>query len=295
MRLENYDTGEQFLARVLSNTPITAATATDEVRELVLEVDRAHFDYAVGQSVGVIVPGPFKQAGSKPDMQLGHAHHFRLYTVADTPRQRDNGKPEVTLCVKRCSYIDEYSGEQYPGIASNFLCDLAPDSLVTINGPFGLPFELPADKNADLLMIGMGTGIAPFRAFVKHLYHNVGSWNGKVRVFFGARTGLDMLYMNDEQDDFSQYYDEETFAAFKAISPRPGWGDPIAIGEALEKRAEEVLSILTADKGHVYLAGREDMLETLEKVFSVLLGSEEQWQQLKQELQQARRWQELIY
>jgi ferredoxin--NADP+ reductase len=295
MRLEDFDKGEHYTARVLSNTAITPPQSAEEVRELVLEIERPDFEFAIGQSVGVIVAGPFKRQASRADLELGHSHHFRLYTVADTPHLRDNGKPEIKLCVKRCNYIDAYSGERYPGIASNHLCDLQPEAELTINGPFGLPFELPADKNADLLMIGMGTGIAPFRAFVKHLYREVGSWNGRVRLFFGARSGLELLYMNDQKDDFTQYYDEETFAAFQALSPRPGWGDPIAMGEALEQRAEEVLAILTSEKGHVYVAGREDVLETLEKVFSVLLGSSEEWGSLKAKLRQSNRWQELIY
>ena len=46
----------------------------------------------------------------------------------------------------------------------------------------------------------MGTGIAPFRAFVKHLYRDIGDWRGQVRLFYGARSGLELLYMNDEVD-----------------------------------------------------------------------------------------------
>jgi ferredoxin--NADP+ reductase len=294
MRLQDFDTGERFSARVLSNTPITPPEAADEVRELVLEVERDDIGYAVGQSVGVIVSGPFSQAG-RADLELGHSHHFRLYTVADLPRLRDNGKPEITLCVRRCHYLDEYSGERYPGIASNYLCDRSVDDVLTINGPFGLPFEAPQDRDAELLLVGMGTGIAPFRAFVKHLYREVGDWRGRVRVFFGARSGLEMLYMNDEKDDFSNYYDEDTFAAFQAVSPRPHWGDPVALGAALEERAEEVLSILQGDKGYIYVAGRADVLEALEKALSRIAGSEAAWLALKEELQRSQRWRELIY
>ncbi|MEH6627263.1 MAG: hypothetical protein V7739_12535 [Motiliproteus sp.] len=286
MRLQAYEAGVTYQATVLASTRITPAASTEEVREIVLQVEQPAFEYQIGHSIGVIVAGP---------QQIGHPHHFRLYSVADTVRRNASGKPEVSICVKRCSYVDEYSGEEYRGIASNHLCDLQPGDTLTINGPFGLPFEVPEDKDTDLLLIGMGTGIAPFRAFIKHLYRDVGGWRGKVRLFYGARTGLELLYMNQENDDLAQYYDEETFEAIKALSPRPHWGDPIAMDDVLEQRAEEILEILTSGKSHIYVAGRADILETLDKVFSHLMGSPDAWQQLSSELKANKRWLELIY
>jgi ferredoxin--NADP+ reductase len=294
MRLEDYDSGEHYRARILSNTAITGPGATEEVREITLEVDRDDFSYDIGQSVGVIVEGPFRHA-VRSDLDLGHTHHFRLYTVADTPVTNERGKPVLKLCVKRCSYIDEHSGEEYPGIASNYLCDRSPDDLVTINGPFGLPFEVPADHGADLLLISMGTGIAPFRAFVKHLYRDVGDWRGRIRLFYGARSGMELLYMNDEIDDFTQYYDEETFEAFRALSPRPQWDEPADLEGQIQSRGEEVLDILRSDSGYVYVAGRSDILQTLEKTLTSLLGSEQEWRDLKLQKSRSGHWRELIY
>lgn len=286
MRLQAYEAGVTYQATVLASTRITPAASTEEVREIVLQVEQSAFEYQIGHSIGVIVAG---------SPEIGHLHHFRLYSVADTMRRNASGKPEVTLCVKRCNYIDEYSGEEYRGIASNHLCDLSPGDTLTINGPFGLPFEVPEDKSTDLLLIGMGTGIAPFRAFIKHLYRDIGGWRGKVRLFYGARTGLELLYMNQENDDLAHYYDEQTFAAFKALSPRPHWGDPIAMDGALEQRAEEILQMLTSGKSCIYVAGRADILEMLDKVFSHMMGSPDAWYQLSSELKANKRWMELIY
>jgi ferredoxin--NADP+ reductase len=284
MRLEDFDTGTTYEARVLSSQRITSEQA-EEVREIVLEVDREQFDYQPGQSVGVIVSGDHAQ---------GHKHHFRLYSVADAS-ERGSGKPRVTLCVKRCNYIDEYSGERYEGISSNYLCDLREGDSLTINGPFGMPFDVPQDREADLLLIGMGTGIAPFRALIKHIYQDEKDWQGRVRLFYGAQTGLELLYMNEEKDDFTQYYDRDTFEAFKALSPRPNWADPIAMDYALEERSEEILSMLDNPHTRVYVAGRADILETLDRVFSRMIGNAEQWARRKAELQAGQRWVELVY
>ncbi len=294
MRLEDYDTGERYRARILANAAVTGPEATEEVRELTLEVDRDDFAYAIGQSVGVIVEGPFRQA-VRADLDLGHPHHFRLYTIADTPGRSERGKPVVKLCVRRCSYIDEHTGEEYPGIASNYLCDRRHDDVISINGPFGIPFDVPADPEADLLLIGMGTGIAPFRALVKHIYREVKDWRGRVRLFYGARTGMELLYMNDEIDDFTQYYDEDTFEAFKALSPRPQWNAPADYATEIRGRAGEVLEILRSEHGYVYVAGRHDILGVLEKTLSGLLDSEQEWQSLKLAKSRSGHWRELVY
>ncbi len=286
MRLDDYDKSERFDATVLSSSRITPDEAEADVRELVLEVDRAAFDYRPGQSIGVVIPGPH---------DLGHEHHFRLYTVADTQSRTEAGKPRITIAVRRCSYIDEYSGERYDGISSNYLCDLKPGDHIEITGPYGYAFEVPKDKDANLILIGSGTGIAPFRALVKHIYKDVGDWRGKVRLFYGAHVGLEHVYMNEHRDDFAQYYDEETFEAFKAVSPRPHWADPIAWEYCLETRSEEIMEMLSDDKTYVYLAGLENVRDELDELFSRLAGSKEVWQQRKAKLVEDGRWAELLY
>jgi ferredoxin--NADP+ reductase len=285
-RLEDYDTETRYRATVVSSERITPAASDEEVRELVLDVDRPDFSFEIGQSIGVLAPG---------SPELGHEHHFRLYSVADLPERGDAGRPRIKICVRRCNYIDEYSGEEYKGIASHYLCDLKAGDSLSIAGPFGLAFEVPEERDASLILIGSGTGIAPFRAFVKHLYRNVPDWKGRVWLFYGAKSGLEMLYMNDKKDDFSQYYDEETFEAFQALSPRPNWADPIAWDRAIAERGDELWKLLGDAKTYVYVAGLEKMRAQLDAVFSNLAGSEEKWARRKAELMAGKRWVELLY
>ncbi len=286
MRLEDYPTEPRFSATVLKSEPINEEGADVEVRELVLEVDRPEFHFDIGQSIGVLVEGP---------REFGASLHHRLYTVADTPPAEGDGKPEITIVVRRCNYIDDYSGEEYEGVSSNYLCDRRPGDRLDITGPFGLAFKVPENKKANLLLIGLGTGIAPFRAFVKHIYQDIGDWEGKVRLLYGARSGLELLYMNDKRDDFARYYDEETFEAFQALSPRPNWADPIAWDYALEERSEEILSMLDDEHTSVYVAGLVKIRDALDNVFSSMLGSPEAWAAKKTELKEAGRWVELLY
>jgi ferredoxin--NADP+ reductase len=293
MRLQDFDTGPQYQAKILANYLLTAESSSDELRDLLLEIESTSengqpFEFAIGQCIGVIVPGV---------EDIGHRHHFRMYTLADTSGISESGKPQLRLCVKRCHYIDEYSGERFDGIASNYLCDSQPSDKVTINGPFGQPFHVPNEQQANLILIGMGTGIAPFRALVKHLYSEVDitDWQGTVQLFYGAKSGLEMAYMNEHQDDFAQYYDEQTFTAIKALSPRAHWAEPVDLKSAMSERAAQILAALNSDNTYIYVAGRMDIDVNLDKIFASILGSETEWQQMKSKLLERDRWLELVY
>lgn len=284
-RLQDLDISKPFVATVQSNQRITPESSEEEVREIVLEIERDDFSYEVGQSIGLLVPGPH---------EFGAEYHLRLYTIADGGKSA-GGKPTVTLCVKRCFYIDDFNGEKYPGKASNYFCDRSPGDKITICGPFAGAFKMPPDDKANMLMVGLGTGIAPFRAFIKHIYDKKGGWNGKVRLFYGAKSGLEMLYMNDEKSDMTNYYDEKTFKAFEAVSPRPAVDAPVALDKAIEQNAAEVWDMMRDPDTYVYVAGHAKVGELLDRACARIAGSEETWQRRKAELKAGGRWAELMY
>lgn len=284
MRLQDYDRTQRHRAKLASSKRMTSEQSSDEVRELVFDVDDAPA-FEVGQSIGVLAPA---------DEGFGKKEHFRLYTIADVPEPL-NGGCRLKVAVKRVSYIDEFNGERYDGVASNYLCDLDVGDEIRVTGPYGSPFEIPEENDANLILIGMGTGIAPFRAFVKKLYRERPNFEGAVRLFYGAKSGLDFVYMNDEHDDFAQYYDRDTFEAVKAVSPRPHWEDPIAWDEAIERRGEEVWKMLLDHRTYVYLAGLEVIRDQLNRVFASMAESTEKWRRRKAELEAGGRWVELLY
>ena len=251
-----------------------------------MDVQNPDFELELGQIVGVLSPG---------NKEFGQEHHFRLYSVADLPERGRSGLLRIKIVVRRVSYVDNYSGEEYPGRSSNYLCDLVAGDSITMSGPYGLAFEVPEEMDANLILIGTGTGIAPFRAFVKHIYKNVPAWKGTITLFYGAQSGLELLYMNDERDDFTQYYDDETFRAFKALSPRPAWAAPIDWEGALAKRGEELWKLLGQPNTYVYVAGLEKMRGELDVAFAQIAGSESKWARRSAELKAGGRWVELLY
>ncbi|MFP4281563.1 MAG: FAD-binding oxidoreductase [Opitutales bacterium] len=285
MKLSEYDVTQTYTASVVSSERITDES-TAEVRHIVLHVPDANFFYYEGQSIGVLAPG----------LEIfGNRDHMRLYSIASARSGEADNFAEFSICVRRCDYIDEVSGERFPGVASNYLCDLAPGDQVRITGPYGRQFVAPRDPSANLLMIGVGTGIAPFRAFIKHIYEDRREWHGQVRLFFGARTGLDLLYMNDENGDIANYYDRETFKAFEALSPRPHFDEPPSIDEAIAAHGAEVWDLMLAPKTYVYLSGLTQLERTFDKAMVRLAGSAEEWEAKKAELIADGRWATLFY
>lgn len=282
--LADFDTSTKYKATVLKSERMTP-DKTDEIREIQIEVKDPEFQCEIDQSFGVLV---------KSKNVFGTSMHHRLYSVADIPDQK-NGNKLITMLVKRCSYVDEFSGEMYKGVASNYLCNRRVGDEITVTGPHHLPFKVPEDKTSNLILIGMGTGIAPFRAFIKHLYKNVKNWKGQVRLFYGAKSGLELLYLNDKDGDMTQYYDEATFKAFHAVSPRPAFNDPIALDVAMEDRASDILEMLQYANTYIYVAGYEKIKGVLDKAFGSILGSPEAWKTRKAELIAGGKWAEVIY
>jgi sulfite reductase alpha subunit-like flavoprotein len=271
-----------FTAKLLSSERITPESSREDIRRMVFRTDNLYFDSKVGSCVRILAPG-----------QYGNPYHTRLYFIADSESSDDGASYEI--CVRRCFYVDDASGEEYAGVASNYLCDLKPGSEIRFSGPVGYPFLVPENQNANLLMIGMGTGIAPFRGLVRMIYEQHGGWKGKVRLFYGARTGLESLYMNDVNNDIGNYFDQPTFKAFQAVSPRPHLGEPIALEQAMEKNKEEVWAMIQDPNTYVFVAGLKKAAEMLDNALGKIAGSQERWLNKKAELKAGSRFAELIY
>jgi len=286
MNLREYDISNPYTATLLTSDRITPPESEVEVRHLIVEVPECDFDYSEGQSLGVLAPGP---------NEFGNRFHLRLYSIAN-PRGGEGGTPDrISLCVRRCFSIDDISGERYPGRASNFLCDAQPGDSIQVVGPFGVPFHIPKDKSSNLLMIGVGTGIAPFRALVRHIYELHRGWTGSVRLFYGAQTGMELLYLNDVRKDLGLYYDDKSFKAFAAVSPRPHFDVPPALEEKLADHRPEIWEMIQDPKTHVYVGGLMDADKKFQKSMCAAAGSEQNWIDLRASLIASNRYDELLY
>lgn len=112
----------------------------------------------------------------------------RLYSIASSPKVH----PEcVHLTVAVVRY--ESHGRRRQGVCSTFLADRANDRALPVFIHSAKHFRQPADDSAPVIMVGPGTGIAPFRAFLQE--REATGAAGKSWLFFGDRnSATDFLY-----------------------------------------------------------------------------------------------------
>jgi sulfite reductase (NADPH) flavoprotein alpha-component len=115
----------------------------------------------------------------------------RLYSVASSLRIFPD---QVHFIVDVIRY--ESHGRQRAGVCSSFMADRAEAVPVPVYPSSAKHFHLPDDSNAPIIMIGPGTGVAPFRAFLQDR-QSTGA-KGKNWLFFGAqREKCDFAYKED--------------------------------------------------------------------------------------------------
>jgi sulfite reductase (NADPH) flavoprotein alpha-component len=116
----------------------------------------------------------------------------RYYSIASS--QKTVGD-EIHLTISRLNYHS--NGHERFGVCTYYLCSLAPmstpDIPIYLQASHG--FTLPKDPSVDIIMVGPGTGVAPFRAFMQE------------RVETKA-TGRNWLFFGEWHHDYDYFYRE---------------------------------------------------------------------------------------
>lgn len=153
-------------------------------------VDKARLDayLAATPPVGVFAAHPHP-LDAQTLFQLFRPQTPRLYSIASA---QDEVGEEVHLTVGVVRF--EHHGNTYTGAASGYLGERLEESgEVRVFVEPNPNFRLPSDGNTPVIMIGAGTGIAPFRAFMQQRAAN--GDNGKNWLIFGnQRLADDFLY-----------------------------------------------------------------------------------------------------
>jgi len=117
----------------------------------------------------------------------------RLYSISSSP-EAHSGEVHITVARDKFHVNDEWKC----GLCSDFLCQLPADNDVEFYIHRNSQFRLPADDR-DIIMIGPGTGVAPFRSFLAH--RDATGATGRNWLFFGEQHFVtDFLYQTELQN-----------------------------------------------------------------------------------------------
>ncbi|KAA8997612.1 NADPH-dependent assimilatory sulfite reductase flavoprotein subunit [Affinibrenneria salicis] len=168
----------------------------------------------------------------------------RLYSIASSQAEVDN---EVHITVGVVRY--EVDGRKRTGGASGYLADrLAEDDEVRVFIEHNDNFRLPADPNTPVIMIGPGTGIAPFRAFMQQ--RDADGASGKNWLFFGnPHFTEDFLYQVEWQR-----YAKEGLLAHVDLAWSRDQQHKIYVQDKLRQQGAEVWRWIQ-DGAHIYVCG----------------------------------------
>jgi sulfite reductase (NADPH) flavoprotein alpha-component len=168
----------------------------------------------------------------------------RLYSISSSPKAHPD---EVHLTVAAVRY--ETHGRRRKGVCSTFLADRGDASTaipVFIQTSHG--FRLPQDTDRPIIMIGPGTGIAPFRAFLEE--RRATGATGKHWLFFGDQcSACDFLY----REELEAMLAEGTLARLDTAFSRDQ-EEKIYVQHRMKESAAELWAWIVAG-AHLYVCG----------------------------------------
>ena len=239
-----------MVAKVAGNFRITDSRMESDIHHVVLDFGSRSFPILEGQSIGIIPPGVDEK---------GKPYLVRLYSVASP---RDGERPSsnnLSLTVKRVVFDD--NGEAVRGVGSNYVCDLQKGDEVQVTGPFGATFLMPNHPEANILMICTGTGSAPFRAMTEYRRRHMYKAEGKLKLYFGARTPEELPYFGPLKKLSDQFIDKQL--VFSRVPDQP----KEYVQDRMLTQADELADLLRDQETYIFICGLKDMEQGVEEAF----------------------------
>src|ERR1035437_6698733 len=167
----------------------------------------------------------------------------RLYSIASSLKAHPE---QVHLMVDVVKY--ESHGRQRKGVCSTFLAERADQVPIPVF-PNASKFRLPEDGNTPIIMVGPGTGLAPFRAYLQER-QAVGA-KGKNWLFFGSQHQHCNYFYREE---WEQYQRDGLLTRFDCAWSRDQADKSYVQHKMLEHEAE-MCNWLDAEGAHFFVCG----------------------------------------
>jgi sulfite reductase (NADPH) flavoprotein alpha-component len=214
----------------------------------------------------------------------------RLYSVASSPRAHPGEAHLLVGAVRWASH-----GKTRGGVASTYFADRrkAGDQVRVYVKP-NRHFRLPDDGNRPIIMIGAGTGVAPYRAFIEERVET--GAGGKSWLVFGERNYTnDFLYQTEWQEHLAEGALSRIDVAFSRDQP-----EKIYVQQRLWEARNDLLKWVD-DGAHIYVCGDEKgMARDVDVMLARVLaeaarGDDEAGRAKLKELAKAGRYQRDVY
>ena len=167
----------------------------------------------------------------------------RLYSISSSLKAHPD---QVHFTIDVVKYTSH--GRQRGGVCSTFLAERAKDVPVPVF-PNVSKFRLPEDGNAPIIMVGPGTGVAPFRAFLQER-RSVGA-KGKNWLFFGSQKSACNYFYRDEFDDMQK----DGFLTRLDLAWSRDQENKVYVQDRMMQNAAEIWKWLESEGAHFFVCG----------------------------------------
>jgi sulfite reductase (NADPH) flavoprotein alpha-component len=167
----------------------------------------------------------------------------RLYSISSSQRMHPD-QVHLTVAVVRYTV----GNRERLGVASTFLAERAGKQQVPIFLQRAHAFRLPSDAATPVVMVGPGTGVAPFRAFLEER-RSIGA-KGRNWLFFGnPHQSLDFLY----RDELQAFHSDGLLTRLDTAFSRDQ-AEKVYVQHAMQAQATELWRWVN-DGAHFYVCG----------------------------------------
>ncbi|WP_226579838.1 bifunctional cytochrome P450/NADPH--P450 reductase [Halobacillus litoralis] len=175
---------------------------------------------------------------------------IRYYSISSSPLVREE-QTSITVGVVNGQ---AWSGKGvFQGISSNYLASReSSDKIACFIRTPETDFQLPEDPGTPIIMVGPGTGIAPFRGFLqsREVLQKGGAELGEAHLYFGCRhPEQDFLYKEELKDA-----EEKGLVTLHTAFSRQDQETKVYVQHLMDAQADHLLELL--EKGaHLYICG----------------------------------------
>jgi len=175
----------------------------------------------------------------------------RLYSIASSSRLR--GEDTCHLCIIKNEWTAT-SGRSRVGLSTRWLSEVEPgqEGLACHGTVHPSAVTMPETHETPLLMVALGTGIAPMRAFIEEraAAKRDGEVCGDMALFFGARNRAEYSY-EQEFDD----YQKEGVLQHTILALSREQKEKIYVTHRLQQEKQLVYDLIHEKHGNLYLCG----------------------------------------